>query len=185
MSSTKPGPGPYLQWTIVDGMILIVATGVGLVLLREVFKELDYGVMGMSDLRRFGLMAQPLMLCWAVGLLVVGLHRLREPSWRLMRRPGLLACLMAGAMTLISLSIRYAAAYVAERRGFPDPFGISHSTLVLVANSSLATGFAILFAWTTLLLTGAWRPSPDWIDRAGRLLGLLWIMLWLPLNVGL
>lgn len=185
MSLAKSGSGRYLQWTVVDGMLLIASTGVGLVLLREIYKEFDYGVTGLSDLRRFGLLAQPLLLSWAVGLLAVGQHRLREPFWRRMRRPGVLACLMAAAMTLMSLGVRYAAAYVARRRGLPDPFGFSYSTLVLVAQSSLATGFAILFSWATLLAAGAWRPSPDWIDRAGRLLGLAWVMLWLPLNIGL
>jgi hypothetical protein len=174
-----------MQWTTIDGMVLVAATGVGLVVLRRVYEELEYGVGGVSDLRRLGLLAQPLMLSWAVGLLIVAHNRLREPAWRLTRRPGVLACLMALAMTLIAVAIRYAAVYIAERRGMPSPFGSANSALLLIIQSSLATGFAILFSWATLLATGAWRPSVDWIDRAGRLLGLAWILVWLPLNVGL
>jgi hypothetical protein len=185
MSLAKPQHGRHSQWTIVDGMILVAATGVGLVILKELYRKLEYGLSGTSDLRRLGLLAQPLMIAWAVGLLIVGHNRLREPSWRLMRRPGVLACVMAVVMTLIALAIRYAAVYVAVRRGLPAPFGSATSTLLLVAQSSLATGFAILFSWTTLLVTGTWRPSSDWIDRSGRLLGLAWVMLWLPLNLGL
>jgi hypothetical protein len=126
------------------------------------------------------------MISFAIGLLIVGHRRLREPSWRLMRKPGLLACLMALVATLISLSIRTAAMRIEESRGFaPLPGSSSYSMLVRVSQSSLSGGGAILFGWTTLLVTGAWRPSPDWIDRAGRLLGLAWIMLWASIYLGL
>jgi hypothetical protein len=37
------------------------------------------------------------------------------------------------------------------------------------------TGLAVAAAWMALLLTGRWRAEPSWIDRAGRILGVLWI----------
>jgi hypothetical protein len=36
-------------------------------------------------------------------------------------------------------------------------------------------GGAVLIAWLTLALVGAWRPAPHWIDRAGRALGVILI----------
>ena len=42
---------------------------------------------------------------------------------------------------------------------------------------------AVAGAWLALALSGRWRPEPDWLDRAGRVLGLLWIVS--PLLLGL
>jgi hypothetical protein len=56
MSSTKTGAVRHLQWTIVDGMILIATVSIGLVALREVHSSLDYGVTGSSNTRGIVLM---------------------------------------------------------------------------------------------------------------------------------
>jgi hypothetical protein len=44
---------------------------------------------------------------------------------------------------------------------------------------------AVAGAWLALVLSGRWRPEPDWIDRAGRAFGVCWIVspfiaTWLP-----
>ena len=31
-------------------------------------------------------------------------------------------------------------------------------------------------AWLVLLLAGWWKPKPSWIDRSGRILGILWVV---------
>ncbi|MGO9465028.1 MAG: hypothetical protein ACLQIB_12215 [Isosphaeraceae bacterium] len=31
-------------------------------------------------------------------------------------------------------------------------------------------------AWLVLLLAGSWKPKPSWIDRSGRVLGILWVV---------
>ena len=55
-------------------------------------------------------------------------------------------------------------------------------TLVLFARLRLALTFsygqgtaAVAVAWLTLALSGRWRPRPDWLDRAGRALGIFWL----------
>jgi hypothetical protein len=40
-------------------------------------------------------------------------------------------------------------------------------------------GPAVLAAWAALRLGGRWRSEPNWIDRAGRILGAFWVVLWL------
>jgi hypothetical protein len=37
-------------------------------------------------------------------------------------------------------------------------------------------GFGVLIAWTTLALARCWQPEPSWIDRSGRVLGVVWII---------
>jgi len=36
-------------------------------------------------------------------------------------------------------------------------------------------GCAIVAAWTIQAMSGRWRPSRDWNDRLGRILGYFWI----------
>jgi len=34
---------------------------------------------------------------------------------------------------------------------------------------------AVAGAWLVLILAGRWRPGPSWIDRSGRVMGVLWV----------
>lgn len=40
-------------------------------------------------------------------------------------------------------------------------------------------GAAVLGAWSLMAASGRWKTQPSWIDRAGRVLGLVWIGLFL------
>jgi hypothetical protein len=37
-------------------------------------------------------------------------------------------------------------------------------------------GLAVSAVWLVLIVQGYWRPVPEWIDRLGRLLGVLWVI---------
>ena len=39
-----------------------------------------------------------------------------------------------------------------------------------------APAFAIIVAWTMLAVQRRWRNEPSWIDRAGRVLGVAWVL---------
>ena len=41
---------------------------------------------------------------------------------------------------------------------------------------------AVAIAWLSLGIARRWRPEPSWIDRAGRVIGLLWLSI-LPLRL--
>jgi hypothetical protein len=38
-------------------------------------------------------------------------------------------------------------------------------------------GFAVAGAWLSLLLAGRWQSEPSWVDRLGRAIGWLWLVL--------
>jgi hypothetical protein len=44
---------------------------------------------------------------------------------------------------------------------------------------------AVAGAWFVLALAGWWRPEPSWIDRAGRVVGFLWIVPYLVYHSGI
>jgi hypothetical protein len=39
-------------------------------------------------------------------------------------------------------------------------------------------GGAVVLVWLALALAGAWRPDPDWIDRSGRAVGTVLIVVY-------
>jgi hypothetical protein len=41
-----------------------------------------------------------------------------------------------------------------------------------------AAGLGVCLGWIMLVWLRQWRPERSWIDRSGRLLGLLWISAW-------
>jgi hypothetical protein len=107
----------------------------------------------------------PCVLIWMWAVLGLRLFRSRPPLWRLARQPGILAC-------LISL-FSFGLACVHEG-------ALSFSTnaaawATLAAEIAHATSHEILIAWLTVAITGQWRPTPDWFDRAGRALGFYMI----------
>ena len=91
---------------------------------------------------------------------------------RLARRPGYVAC---GAV-LVSLvlgmvlvePLTSALGLVRQRQYVWEEMELA---LAAQAGVGVATG------WLVLALAGMWRPEPHWIDRAGRVVGVLWIAL--------
>lgn len=160
----------HAQWSTIDGMILVAATGIGMVGAKEVYGELDLRL-GVTKTRFGASLAQVLMLAWAVGLLIIGRNRLGGPAWRLMRRPGLSACGFGLAAVVLVLFLGRLTEYVQGPR-VPRP-----RVLYDISQSYATSGYFILIAWSTQLATGVWRPSPDWADRLGRVLGVAWIVI--------
>jgi hypothetical protein len=56
---------------------------------------------------------------------------------------------------------------------------------VQVAAFSAPCGFTVAVIWLLLALTGRWRPERSWIDRLGRLLGVVWIACAIAISVPL
>lgn len=179
----RPRP-VHRQWTTIDGMTLVAATGLGLVVAKEVDRVVDFDIRGISDFARAAIVVQPILTCWAAGLLMIAHHRLTEPVWRLLRRPGLSACAVAFASILVSFALAWAIQWKVGRGGGVT-FWRGKNLFVQFAQFALFAGHDIAFAWLIQLATGVWRPSPDWVDRIGRLLGVVWLGLWFAASVGL
>jgi hypothetical protein len=132
---------------------------------------------------------------WAVYLL----YRSRRPgrTWRFgrVRRPGSVACLAVTIVLIFELlhatasldrwqrrlnvvhrsdlqavEIRYLSIRPRSLRERDDPF------FNMLNGMPQYAGLLVAGAWLTLLLAGAWRPEPTWVDRAGRALGVFWIL---------
>ena len=56
---------------------------------------------------------------------------------------------------------------------------------IQVAAFSAPCGFTVAAVWLLLALSGRWRPEKSWIDRLGRLLGVVWIACAIAVSVPL
>jgi hypothetical protein len=96
----------------------------------------------------------PFLIGWSLGLVILFLLPPRTPWRTLWRRPGWWAALAPvvtfGFLVLLELHERY-----------PIP--------------SILVPASVAFAWSGLALMRRWQAEPSWIDRAGRVLGVLWL----------
>ncbi len=124
----------------------------------------------------------PFVILLAPATLVLGLRRPRPPRRWAWRRPGQVACLIAVALSILDAALRTLDAisrHVRLRRAlvnYSDSLGEAvFEELMNYPNIDIDIGLGVLVAWTTLAISGCWRPSSCWIDRLGRALGLAWI----------
>ncbi|MEO6808264.1 MAG: hypothetical protein ABI353_04045 [Isosphaeraceae bacterium] len=152
-------------------MVLIASTAVGLAVLRASQPNdlFTYTVDGGSFPERVPewscaamLGAAPLIAFWSLALLIIRLRKPRPPIRRLSREPGFIACvasalgILFGALIFITYLLRGRSGEWILPVGFP-------------------VGYAVAASWLTLVLNRRWRPVPDLLDRAGRVLGVYWI----------
>jgi hypothetical protein len=150
---------------LVDVLVLIGATAVSFAVVRAA----QHGLRAHHYFAVYRWIAStaPCVLIWMWAVLGLRLFRPRPPLWRLARQPGILACLIT--LFAFGLSCVHAGA-------------LAYSTNAAVWSTlpvEIAGGISgeILIAWLTLAITGQWRPTPDWFDRAGRALGTYMVVL--------
>jgi hypothetical protein len=172
---------PIRRFSIADAMILIVATSIGIVLVRAILPNILAGIM--SIVADFAhppkqgasatvdawlvalLAASPLLAAWTVALLLLHLRRPRPHLNCMLRQPGAVACVIA------TLGMAFCATWVI-------PMWVRGDSALLVALRFVYhgdVGVAVLGGWAVLVLSGRWRPEPSWLDRAGRIIAVTWI----------
>jgi hypothetical protein len=181
------------RFGITDLMGLVLAVACGLAIARcssivradfestsgSPFKSLLVRCANLGDETAVALM---LLTPVTVILTVLRLHRNRTDFRRLMREPGFVACLAFGLGAIVTLT-KYLLHEVVIRWAMPEihamRIGQSRAILSRFASGwgpfSSVAGLVVLASWTILWLGGRWRPEPTWVDRAGRVLGIVWI----------
>jgi hypothetical protein len=104
--------------------------------------------------------------------------RLRSPRPRLRRamtQPGILA---ASVVLLVWVISAFGWSVHLRRHGMtwstPGMFG------AFWQSKSAEIAPTVASVWLVLVLQRRWRPATDWVDRYGRVLGLVWILVVIP-----
>ena len=161
-------------FTLLDLLILVAATGVGLGAMRAMSPDHDMYIASYTPIPPptwpnwvsvvvlgWAFYLSPLLAAWTLGIL--GL-RLRRP------RPRRLA-LQLGWVACCSATAGIAAGAVMTLVGILGRFGVIHYFDLV----PYPVGVAVLAAWAQLAASGLWRPRGDWVDRAGRVIGMAWM----------
>ena len=155
------------RFSILDGMILVAATAVGLVLARTIFG--DAVTLGANVIN----ISRPItyfLLAWTLAVLTIRLRQPHPSLRRLVCQPGMAACLAVATVTAVDATAW--AIYWAQLES-------RHATEMLARywrGYHERPGLVVAAVWLGLLLSRRWRPEPGWIDRLGRLIGGLWLL---------
>ena len=102
-----------------------------------------------------------------MALLLLRLRRLRPRLRRLFRQPGAVAC----AVVMLAVPLDAPWMVLIFNTGYWDTYNAAN----IIVNH-VGGGYVVLGCWSTLALSGRWRAEPSWIDRAGRIIGVAWIV---------
>lgn len=177
---------PSRRFNISDGMVMIAAITPSLVLIKI---GVGFGIFEIGNMTKTGGLALGRELveffnvgggCILAGLvpavLILGLYRAKPSVRDAVRGPGLIACIIA--LAALILPVFWSAVTVAVESGLPYPnYLLPFNNLF--GHWMFAASPMILGAWITLALLGRWRPNPTWTDRAGCVLGLCFLMIYL------
>jgi hypothetical protein len=176
------------RFTIVDGMVLVAALGVGFAATRlHSVPYLDHFNLPAPWYRRYTtwilrwlVTAGPCMGMLSTAVVVLSLRPPRPALRRRLRHPGIVAAYMATFGLLFSAWPR-AAVLTAYAIGTTA----NHRWETAVLIGALANGSAIASGWLVLWLARRFRPEPRALDRLGRALGVYWITTAALANVSL
>jgi hypothetical protein len=172
------------RFTLLDAMIMIAATAIGMVgsisIWNSAFYEknpyLEFSVSFLRDHRavmsyvgHYSYVLSACAIMWTMALSLLSLKRPRPPIWRLARQPGVIGCWAASMAFLFTGCIKFMNFY------FHNIILYDWADYLLDLSFS-EVSCAVLVSWVIAAVSKRWRPEPNWIDRIGRVLGLIWIV---------
>ncbi len=175
-----PGQAPR-RFVLIDGMILVAATAVGFALLRvyqgSIAVDMDKSLLWQHHYWGRVDAAQPLLWSWTMAAVVLRLRRPRPEIRRLLRQPGAVACWVGALITVGMGALTLAVDVIVHRIAGVDRELNRPAIKDFFLFSPWVIGAAVASAWMILWLDRRWRAEPSWVDRLGRVLGVLWIAL--------
>ena len=169
------------RFNLLDMMILTVAVALTAMmvansvflkdLLAVVAKMPKAFVEGYASLRLF---ASPFLAPLTLAVLVMRLREPRPRLRRLCRQPGFVALSSAAMMIVANLL----TVIIFHLKRDPERLLVKDSVIGLFSfleSTQPSVGSAVAGAWFIQAISSHWRSEATWIDRIGRILGVLWV----------
>ena len=167
---------PIRRLTLADLAIFIAGTAGALLLLRMV-READSAskqFIGMPDGYRAYCFVAPFLLMASASLIVTRLIGTRLRLSRVLWQPGTIACVMFLLSFVLNTLLILGQNFVGGLLNRPTILSYLDLRFFFIRN--LMGAEIVAGSWATLALSGRWRPEPSWIDRSGRILGVVIIL---------
>lgn len=169
---------------ILDLAIMIIAIGIGLYFSRECFDAEWLRVAPKTLIDRLDVSCAfvhpllPVMLAMSLSVLVVRIRRPRPPIRIALRSPGVTACFGLAAVVLLETIQGMGSDILFDVNSGRalNLAGVDGSLWKVYWQLPQRIGHTVTVLWLVLIVTGRWRPEPNWIDRLGRFLGVFWIL---------
>lgn len=174
----QPKSRPF---TLSDAMIFIVALGLGLAIARPaivlitdtIISDPRWRFQTLAGAVSLGRMLNIVLLNFLLFLLpaflIVRLKRPRAAFRSMICQPGFAACAAPVVVALVTVPFALLA-----------PSGLAGQVIEIVGQVLLVAAGPL--AWVFLFATRRWNLEPSWIDRVGRILGVLW-MICIPVHL--
>lgn len=179
--------------SLLDLVVLVASAALGLTALRWLYpdvrwSEIPGGVMREVGRRgpilgiagraaEQGMTLLPAVSIPGVAIVVLRLRHPRPKRWRrVWSQPGILACLVIALIELVAVMVPKVVYWIFSLSGHRP------GAHVYLEWWEVLPGVGVIASWTTLALTGRWRPERSWLDRIGRALdtfaALTVLLLW-------
>lgn len=152
------------RFTVLDAMILVFATALGLAVCRADRHVFNRGSWSSINLLTF------IVAPWTVSVTVMRLLDPRPALRSLLKQPGTITSLIATVFIVAQAAYH---AVTVHANGFDWEW--NHQ----LARDSGIVGVAVVVAWFTFNCLGLKRIGPTWLDRLGRLLCIYWVFTFL------
>jgi hypothetical protein len=153
--------------SILDVMILVAASAVGLALARTIVSDATSVMLLLERPFAFFLLALTL------AYIPIRLRGPRPSLHRLVCQPGMAAC--CAVAIVVAIDATSWGIFWAKLK----PEDATNMVARFWRLTKEHPGPAVAATWLGLILSRRWRPEPGWIDRVGRLIGVLWIAIML------
>lgn len=187
MSRSRP---PCRPFGLDDALVLVAATGLAFGLGRALQSDVEIVLVTprLSPTERRVAVAiihampfvTPTLLSLAGALMLLRLRRPRPRRPALWRQPGFLAgAAVLGVIgwRMTCLGCCWIAEFAKQGVAGPSPWKVLPPVGEYLSLYRPTFGVVVALVWLTAWAAGAWRPEPGWIDRSGRVVGVIWIVL--------
>jgi hypothetical protein len=153
-------------------MLLVAATALGIVGTRNCYMEMRQIQTDLMHPENCVVLASPMMASLSLALLASEFSLHRRQLREIFRCPGL----AASGVTVLVTAMRIVHMLALNPAALPNFRFMRFLDYGFFWPATHEIGEGVIICWITLALTGCWRPEPSWIDRTGRIVGVVWII---------
>ena len=156
---------------LADIMFLVAATALGIMGTRSCYLQMRRIQTDLLHPENCVVLASPMMASVSLALLASEFSLRRRRLREISRRPGI----AASGVTVLVIAMRIVSMLALNPTALPDFRFMRFLDYGFFWPATSEIGEGVLICWITLAFTGCWSPEPSWIDRTGRIIGVVWV----------